>query len=73
MGSWVGYYQKHARETSALPADQVPPPPPYTCPEAGTFVDDGDHRDLHYSLHSFPTRRSSDLPKARPGDLCTPR
>ena len=21
----------------------------------------GDHRDLHYSLHSFPTRRSSDL------------
>ena len=43
MGSWVGYYQKHARETSALPADQVPPPLPYTCPEAGTFVDDGDH------------------------------
>ena len=21
----------------------------------------GNHRDLHYSLHSFPTRRSSDL------------
>ena len=24
-------------------------------------LSDGDHRDLHYSLHSFPTRRSSDL------------
>ena len=43
MGSWVGFYQKHARETSALPADQVPPLPPYVCPVAGTFVDDGDH------------------------------
>ena len=43
MGSWVGYYQKHARETSALPADQVPPSPSYIFPEAGTFADDGDH------------------------------
>ena len=23
--------------------------------------DDGDHRDLHVAVHSFPTRRSSDL------------
>ena len=43
MGSWVGFYQKHARETSTLPADQVPLPPPYVCPEAGTFIDDGDN------------------------------
>ena len=31
-----------------------------------TFADaTGDHRDLHYSLHSFPTRRSSDLFRMR--------
>ena len=43
MGSWVGFYQKHARETSALPAEQVPPLPPYVWPVAGTFADDGDN------------------------------
>src|SRR3546814_11413808 len=26
------------------------------------FYCDGDHRDLHVLTHSFPTRRSSDLP-----------
>src|SRR3546814_15635515 len=27
------------------------------------FTCDGDHRDLHVRTHSFPTRRSSDLPQ----------
>ena len=43
MGSWVGFYRKHARETSALPADQALPLPSYVCPEVGTFADDGDN------------------------------
>ena len=43
MGSWVEHYQKHAREPSAFHADQVPPAPPYICPEAGTFADDDEH------------------------------
>ena len=43
MGSWVDYYRKHARETLALPADQVSPPPPYVCPVIRTFADDGDN------------------------------
>ena len=43
MGSWVDYYRRHARETSALPSDQSLPLPPYVCPEAGTFADDGDN------------------------------
>src|SRR5213083_2287897 len=30
------------------------------------FSSDGDHRDLHNSEHSFPTRRSSDLASAVP-------
>ena len=42
MGSWVEYYRRHALETSTLPADQVPPLPPYVFPEVGTFADDGD-------------------------------
>ena len=43
MGSWVDYYRRYALETSALHADQVPPLPPYVCPEVGTFADDGDN------------------------------
>ena len=43
MGSWVDYYRRHARGTSALPADQVPPLPPYVSPAVGTFADDGDN------------------------------
>src|SRR3546814_10714902 len=31
------------------------------------FYCTGDHRDLHVLAHSFPTRRSSDLPGARTG------
>src|SRR3546814_5058633 len=27
------------------------------------FLRNGDHRDLHLLTHSFPTRRSSDLPR----------
>ena len=33
----------------------------------------GDHRDLHYSLHSFPTRRSSDLKKLKLDELVSKR
>src|SRR3546814_11956266 len=30
------------------------------------FTGNGDHRDLHVLTHSFPTRRSSDRPRASP-------
>ena len=29
--------------------------------KSGHLVKNGDHRDLHQDVHSFPTRRSSDL------------
>src|SRR3546814_11855608 len=36
------------------------------------FYGYGDHRDLHVLTHSFPTRRSSDLPSSPRTQSCPP-
>ena len=36
----------------------------------GMLSNNGDHRDLHGGIHSFPTRRSSDLLACQGGRVC---
>ena len=39
----TGFARRSHMGSSPFPADQAPPLPPYVCPEAGTFTDDGDN------------------------------
>ena len=46
---------------------------PLAMVDRAVFEQEGWHRGLHYSLHSFPTRRSSDLGRVRAGGLAPGR
>ena len=42
MGSWVDFYRRYDRAIAGLRVGQTALPPPYICPPAGTFADDGE-------------------------------